>query len=171
MGHATNRRNGDLKNASWFAGSAFDFGFPHYFGPVDNRLDTNHATDNKQNKERRPKKMRVCPKCGFVDPPEWKHSKYSYWIDNIRVEDFRRLSPTLAKILEAQGFGEDEYYIYRITKNKTRIERKAKVDYGNQWTIPMEKAHSGGKHDVRDFRKVWSRGHPKQRKLLEVSQK
>jgi len=58
MGHATNRRNGDLKNASWFAGSAFDFGFPHYFGHVDNRLDTNHATVNQQKKERRKKTMK-----------------------------------------------------------------------------------------------------------------
>ena len=111
--------------------------------------------------------MRVCPKCGYIDPPEWKHSKYSYWIDNITIDDFQKLSPTLLKILEDQKFAEDEFYVYRLTKNKRRVERKAKVDYGQQWTIPMEKAHSGGKHNVRDFRKVWSRGHPNQKKLVE----
>jgi len=39
------------ESASWFAGSAFDFGFPHYFGSVDNRLDTNHAAVNEQKKK------------------------------------------------------------------------------------------------------------------------
>ena len=48
------------ESASWFAGCGFDFGFPHYFGPVDNRLDTNHVAVNQQKKEGRLKKMRVC---------------------------------------------------------------------------------------------------------------
>jgi len=56
--------------------------------------------------------MRVCPKCGFVDPPQWKHSKYSYWIDNIRLEDFRELYPELAKELEANKTAKDKDYVY-----------------------------------------------------------
>lgn len=111
--------------------------------------------------------MRVCPKCGFIDPPQWKHSKYSYWIDNIRLEDFRELYPELAKELEATLTARDKDYIYRITKNKSRVERKAIVDYGEQWTIPMERAHKS-KHDVRDFRKVWSKNHPAQEKLNSI---
>ena len=39
---------GGFLGVSWFAGCGFDFGFPHYFGPVDNRLDTNHATVNQK---------------------------------------------------------------------------------------------------------------------------
>lgn len=114
--------------------------------------------------------MRVCPKCKFVDPPEWKHSKYSYWIDNIKVEDFEKLQPNLIGDLLTKGHTKDEDYVYRITKNKSRVERKAIVDYGEQWTIPMEKAHKS-KHDVRDFRKVWQKLNPDQRRLLEVSEK
>ena len=113
--------------------------------------------------------MRVCPKCGYIDPPEWKHSKYSYWIDNCLLEDFRRLQPDIARILEAQGSAEDRYYIYRLTKDKRRVERKAKVDYGEQWTIPMERAYH--KHNFRDFRPCWFRLHPTQTKLDEIFSK
>ena len=111
--------------------------------------------------------MRVCPQCGYIDPPEWKHSKYSYWIDNCIFEDFENLNPDLAKVLLENKFTEDKYYFYRITKNKHRVERKAKADYGNQWTIPMERATK--KHNVRDYRKVWFKVTPNQSKLLEVS--
>ena len=112
--------------------------------------------------------MRVCPKCGFVDPPEWKHSKYSYWIDNCLFEDFQQLNPELAKELEKAGNARDIYYIYRLTKNKYRVERKALVDYGEQWTIPMEKAYD--KHNFRDFRPCWMTLNPSQTKLLEATQ-
>ena len=107
--------------------------------------------------------MRVCPKCGFVDPPEWKHSKYSYWIDNCTLDDFRHLEPELAKIIEVKGSAEDQNYVYRLTKNKHRVERKAKVDYGQQWTIPMERAYD--KHNFRDFRPCWTKLKPGQKQL------
>jgi uncharacterized protein (DUF849 family) len=112
--------------------------------------------------------VRVCPHCGFIDPPEWKHSKYSYWIDNIRLEDFQALYPELAKELLASKSARDKDYIYRITKNKSRVERKAIADYGEQWTIPMERVHKS-KHDVRDFRKVWFKIHPDQQKILVIN--
>ena len=107
--------------------------------------------------------MRVCHKCGAIDPPEWKHSKYSYWIDNCLLEDFAKLQPKLVmKILKA-GHTKDKYYVYRLTKNKRRVERKAIVDYGEQWTIPMEKAYD--KHNFRDFRPCWMKIAPGQKKL------
>jgi len=114
--------------------------------------------------EGRRREMRVCPKCGFVDPPEWKHSKYSYWIDNCRLEDLKTMNPSLAKTLEDQGHAKDKDYVYRLTKNKTRAERKAIVDYGEQWTIPMEKAYA--KHNFRDFRPCWTKINPNQTELL-----
>ena len=113
--------------------------------------------------------MRVCPKCGFVNPPEWKHSKWSYWRDTCLLDDLKNLNPSLAKGLEAQGHAKDENYVYRLTKNKRRVERKAILDYGEQWTIPMEKAYD--KHNFRDFRPCWMKIAPNQTKLLEVKQK
>lgn len=113
--------------------------------------------------------MRVCPKCGYVDPPEWKHSKYSYWIDNCLFEDFKEMNPDLAKVLEVEGHTKDAHYVYRLTKNKRRVERKAIVDYGEQWTIPMEKAYH--KHNFRDFRPCWMKIAPEQTKLLETEGK
>jgi len=109
--------------------------------------------------------MRVCTKCGHVDDPAWKHSKYSYWIDNCLFEDFQRMYPNLAIAILEAGHAKDEYYVYRLTKNKRRVERKAIIDYGEQWTIPMEKAYD--KHNFRDFRPCWMKIAPSQTKLLE----
>jgi hypothetical protein len=111
--------------------------------------------------------MRVCHKCGHVDPPQWKHSKYSYWIDNCLLEDFNEMQPEMVKGLLQGAILEDTYYLYRLTKNKHRVERKAKVDYGNQWTIPMERATP--KHNVRDFRPNWYKVTPNQTKLSEAN--
>jgi len=102
--------------------------------------------------------MRVCPKCGFVDPPEWRHSRYSYWIDFCKTEDFKCLEPEMAKeLLNGKKTVEDKNYVYRMTKNGRRIERKALVDYGYQWNIPMEKSNEMGKHHDTDFRKCWNK--------------
>ena len=46
---------------------------------------------------------------------------------------------------------EDEYFVYRLTKNRRRVERKALIDYGYQFSIPMER------YDAKDLRKVWRR--------------
>jgi len=109
--------------------------------------------------------MRVCPNCGYTDPPAWKHSKYSYWIDNCLTEDFKQLHPELVAFILQQKHAEDEINVYRLTKNGRRVERKAKVDYGQQWTIPMEKAYD--KHNFRDFRPCWMKLNPNQRRLDE----
>lgn len=110
--------------------------------------------------------MRVCPKCGFIDPPEWRHSKYSYWIDFCEVEHFREMHPTLLEnLLKGAKIVEDSNYVYRLTKNKAKVERKALVDYGYQWSVPME-------HPTRwsgvypDFDKKWNRD-PKQTVLTQ----
>ena len=92
--------------------------------------------------------MRVCPKCGHIDPPDWRHSKYSYWIDQTEYAQWLSMGyPEIPK----GGKWEDEINVYRRTKKSGRVERKAKVDYGYEWNVPMEK------HDVHDKRKHWAR--------------
>lgn len=100
--------------------------------------------------------LRVCPKCAYVDPPEWRHSKFSYWIDFCQYEDFKKLHPKLAMDLEANPkLAEDKHYIYRLTKTGKRVHRKAKVDYGYQWTIPMEKHTIHPIKGIQDYRSYW----------------
>ncbi len=75
--------------------------------------------------------MRVCPKCGFIDPPHWKHCKFSYHIDSIDFESFEMLYPKLAKNLKKGGdITEDKDYYYRLTKkSKAFVHRKAKIEW------------------------------------------
>ena len=101
--------------------------------------------------------MRVCPKCGHVDPPEWKHRRGSYWIDSITWENFQRLHPDLAGQISVNVLVEDEHYFYRINKTRTRVERKAKIDYGRQFDIPMQKIPNKRNSSLVDFRKYWFR--------------
>jgi hypothetical protein len=103
--------------------------------------------------------MRVCPECGHVDPPEWRHSRYSYWIDFCDIDHFKALHPELHKrLMSGEKLVEDRYYIYRLTKNKSRVERKALVDYGYQWNIPMEKKKANRYSGTYpDFDKCWDR--------------
>ena len=113
--------------------------------------------------------MRVCPKCGYVDPPYWRHSRFSYWLDIIEVENLALVKPELAKILkkEKKGFVvEDKDYYYRKGKNGVFVERKAKIDLGDksQWREKREKARR--RPPVTDFRKYW-RIDPLQKKLIE----
>ena len=116
--------------------------------------------------------MRVCPKCGHIDPPQWRHSKYSYWIDFCEIGHFIELEPLLAsRLLKGEKLVEDKDYIYRLTKNKSKVERKALVDYGYQWNIPMEKIKSSRWSGVYpDFDKKWNRD-PNQTRLLECTSK
>lgn len=40
--------------------------------------------------------MRVCPKCGYVDPPEWRPHKHRFDVDYTHIGEFQGLSPKLA---------------------------------------------------------------------------
>ena len=114
--------------------------------------------------------MRVCPKCGYIDPPEWRHLRWSYWIDFCSLEEFKVMHPNLAEHLESgEKLVEEGHYVYRLAK-KCKVHRKAIIDYGLQFEIPME--HVGNKNKVKelihnkfDFRPCWSRIKGKQKKL------
>ena len=73
--------------------------------------------------------MRVCPNCGFVDPPFWKW--YSYYRPNIdicRFEDFKQEYPKLAEEIEQTRFTEDALYKYRLNRKRNIVERISKID-------------------------------------------
>ena len=78
--------------------------------------------------------MRVCPECGYVDPPYWRHSYFRPFIDICHIDDFRLMHPKLATELTKWGntkkgrFVEDKLYKYRLTKARNIVERIAKID-------------------------------------------
>ena len=95
--------------------------------------------------------MRVCPKCGFEDPIYWRHSRFSYWLDQTENENIEAMHPELCPLKPKQMI-EDRLYVYR--RMRDRVERKAKIDYEVYgWREQMEKAN----HDVHDFRACWTR--------------
>ena len=119
--------------------------------------------------------MRVCPKCGFIDPPHWKHCKWSYYIDGITFENFKLLYPNLGlKLKRPKDITEDKDFVYRLTKTGLVVERKAKIDLQNpkELNIHLETFEKGSRHlihnphEAKRNREKWS---PSQKKLLEVS--
>lgn len=69
--------------------------------------------------------MRVCPKCGFVDPPEWKNLHFQLYHEYMTLEDFKQLYPQMAELLLEQQqkvgtkniiFDEKKHHAYHLTK-------------------------------------------------------
>jgi len=113
--------------------------------------------------------MRVCPKCHYVDPPEWRHQRWSYWIDFCTYEQFKQLYPAID--IQPKQIVEHEDYLYRRVKNERAdvVHRKAKIDYGTQWNVSMEKVLCRRNSKVMDFRRYWQKHNPSdQSRLLEV---
>ena len=68
--------------------------------------------------------MRVCPKCGYVDPPAWRNSKFSPWIEVIHFDDLKRLQPEIAEKLKKQPRITDEHYEYYKAPKSVYAQRK-----------------------------------------------
>jgi len=84
--------------------------------------------------------MKVCPKCGYIDHPYWRHSRFDFNADYCRWEEFKTIHPKLAeKLKDKHNFdpvenGEYIYYrrgsgglfVYRVWKPDfhIKIERK-----------------------------------------------
>ena len=107
--------------------------------------------------------MRVCPKCGYLEPEEWKPTtwKSAQFIDCIRVCELQRIDITLfqaIKNVSPEDYLED-HYAYKISKEGKGvwILRRWKPIYSIQkWkVIPAEKTKK-----AKDF--------PNQSKLLDV---
>ena len=62
--------------------------------------------------------MRVCPKCGFRDPLEWKNLRFRIYAEYMTFEDFQRVYPDLAALLkESPKILCDEHHCYHLTKS------------------------------------------------------
>jgi hypothetical protein len=93
--------------------------------------------------------MRVCPKCGFVDPPIWKQSAFH---QNISFTEFGSLEleePELSKRLAESPTKRcsNGPYAYKLTRFY-RVERQAILENPNwekQWDIPAENSKQFGK--------------------------
>jgi len=120
--------------------------------------------------------MRVCHKCGYIEPAYWKHCRFSYWIDSISFENFKILHPNLAiKLKKGGDETEDKYYVYRRCLKKPFVHRKAKVDFfeGLTWSdgtekyvMPSYKDSPWFNDNITQRPKLW-KWRPEQTKLLE----
>jgi hypothetical protein len=108
--------------------------------------------------------MRVCPNCGYVDPPEWRGDRYRWEKDYCTLEDFKRLHPDLAaRLLAGHRVVCDEHFAYRLRgRARNYVER---IWIKLYLTFGMSVFNAGG-------RQVEHVDHSKdlfQKKLLEVS--
>src|SRR5712692_4351457 len=62
--------------------------------------------------------MRECPKCHFVDPPNWRPPPHYPSLDYVRWDEFEELMPELAVLLLPGKEIEDELYVYHRSKAK-----------------------------------------------------
>jgi len=79
------------------------------------------------------------------------------------------MKPHLAvQLKKARDMMEDEHYVYRLCKNGIWVERKAKVDYGEQsWSDKCEPSGKrlNPKKRLKDLYPIWNKHHPKQKRL------
>jgi len=87
--------------------------------------------------------MKVCEKCGHVDNPLWRHSRFDYNADYMRWEDFQHEYPLLANSLKDKRNNEPidcgEYYFYRRGTGGIEVYRVWKPDY----KMPRERKNHG----------------------------
>lgn len=65
------------------------------------------------------RKMKVCSKCGFVDPPYWLPSHWRI-TEYCRIDDLKQDQPDIAEKLESVNPMEvvsDQYYLYRMNES------------------------------------------------------
>lgn len=60
--------------------------------------------------------MRVCPKCGYEDPLEWRNLPHQLFMEYMRIEDFRRLYPELAEQLHDNSVVLADHNAYHLTR-------------------------------------------------------
>ena len=70
--------------------------------------------------------MRVCPKCGFVEPMHWRPTtwKSAQYIDCCRLSDLEYNEPEFAERLKKEGELIEGHYAYRITKPGVWVYRR-----------------------------------------------
>ena len=67
--------------------------------------------------------MRICPKCGYVDPPIWRNTKWCYYTEHCHVDELKVWEPQLAAMLKP---GETVFISgvkYHLTKSGLYVHR------------------------------------------------
>lgn len=93
--------------------------------------------------------MRICPKCGYEDPPQWKQSMH-FHEDYMPFTDFEMFYPKLAILVLKQKYVEDKPFVYHLTKGRN-VLRQAIIDnptYFVRWHPNYERVHHGCKSDT-----------------------
>jgi len=86
--------------------------------------------------------MRVCPKCGYVDPPIWRQSAFHQTISFTEISNIEYENPEIAIKLKENNRISDGVYAYKLTRFG-RVERQAILDnpaWEKHWDIPAEKS-------------------------------
>jgi len=100
--------------------------------------------------------MRVCPKCGYHDPPIWKTTRYRVHCDYARIEDFKAYYPHI-KIEKGQKISDGLCAYKRSSKGDgLYVERQSLRDNPDaltRWIPDFETHHTFD---------------PTQKKLLEI---
>jgi hypothetical protein len=79
--------------------------------------------------------MRECPRCHFLDPPNWRHPAHYPDLDYCRYDEFLEIQPELARKLVPDSEVEDELYVYRRSKQT----RTKKGDRGGKYVYRVWK--------------------------------
>ncbi len=90
--------------------------------------------------------MRECPKCHYVDPPNWRAPPFGPDFDYVRLDEFHELMPQVARELLGKGkaaIAYDELHAYRSSgKYVYRI-----------W-LPIWRAYNGETRSWADVRRT-----------------
>ena len=103
--------------------------------------------------------IRVCPKCGFEDPPYWRKGQGDHYgdMDICRIEDLDFDNPGLAKELREKLEVFDKDYAYRLTlPRKIWVKRRWLQIFKVQGWKPIPYDREAKKRDI------------KQKKLFET---
>ena len=71
--------------------------------------------------------MRVCPRCGFEDPPCWRQNRWVSDVSYCRIEDFQKEYPSLADIRPGETRSDAYNFYYRGKKQKLFVYRWPKI--------------------------------------------
>lgn len=67
--------------------------------------------------------MRECPKCHYLDAPNWRPPRWQPDLDYCRFDEFQDILPDLAIKLLPGKTVEDELYVYRRSKTGKFVYR------------------------------------------------
>lgn len=82
--------------------------------------------------------MRECPKCGYQDPPYWRHVRFRIFTDCCYLEDFKTMFPELYERIIKEVDIVVKPYIYHLVVKANIVQRIHFLDSrdGTSWREP-----------------------------------